>query len=292
MHTIPDKDFDTYNTRKLRQLETDLAVAQQRQQAAQAVSASLAARSASAQQSAAAAQANAAAAATNLAAAQATSQTVAQGVPFAVEAQAQAVQIVGRLEPVLERAHTTALLMIDALAKIGDLSAQVQRRKGKNELISSIVVSGAAQTQADAATALAAITAALQNTMLAFAAAEEASTASDKVIRFSQRLCKLLAPSHQHFDPARPMEGSVFEPGIDPLESIRDLAVAVETQDLSILAVLEALAQITKLSAAEQQAASTQAASELNAANDRLNRATAATQSSTAALAAAEAAVA
>src|SRR4051812_32298469 len=97
----PTKDFDEYNTNQLRQLQTALAVAQQRQDAAQAVSDALSARYGSAQASVTSAQANATAAATNLAAAQTTTQTIAHGVPLATEAEEQAEQIVGKLAPVL-----------------------------------------------------------------------------------------------------------------------------------------------------------------------------------------------
>ncbi len=291
MHTPPDKDFDQYNTRQLRQLETDLAVAQQRQDAAQAVSDSLGTRYSACQQAVATAQANATTAATNLSAAQTTTQTVAHGVPFATEAQGQAILIVAKLDPVLEQAHTTTLLLIDALTAIDALANQVARRKGKNELISPLVISGTTQAQTDAATALATATTALQNTMLALAAAQEAFFATGKVIDASLRLRALLAPINGKFDPAHPSAGSLWGDNPAPA-SIRDLALVITKQNVSILAVLDSLAELARQAEAEQQNAATQTALELNAANDNLNRTTAAAASAAASLAAAESAVA
>jgi hypothetical protein len=155
-----------------------------------------------------------------------------------------------------------------------------------------VVVNGANQAQANAANALTAVTVALQNTMLAYTAAQEAGHASGKVISVSTRLRHLLSPEHGRFNPEQPTEGSVFEEGVNPLETIDDLARAIESEELSILAVLEALAQITRANAAELQSIGTQAASDLNAANARLARANAATKSATASLTAASAAVA
>lgn len=290
MH-LPDKDFDEYNTRQLRQLETDLAVAQQRQDAAQAVSDSFATRYAACQAAVTASQNNATAAKANLAAAQTATQTVAHGVPLAAEAQEQAIMIVAKLDPVLEQAHTTSLLLIDALTAIDALANQVSRRKGKNELISPLVISGTTQAQTDAATALAAATTALQNTMLALAAAQEAQYATAKVIDASQRLRALLAPVNDRFDASHPADGSIWGDGTAPA-SIRDLALLVAKQNVSILAVLDCQADLSRHAAIEQQNACTQTALELNAATDRLNRTTAAATSAAASLAAAESAVA
>jgi hypothetical protein len=291
MSTAPDQDFDNYNTRQLRQLETDLAVAQQRQDAAQAVTTSLDARYTACQQAVASSQANASTAAANLAAAQTTTQTVAHGVPLANEAQEQAVMIVAKLDPVLEQAHLTTLLLIDALTAIDALANQVTRRQGKNELISPLVTTGTTTAQTDAATALTTAITALQNTMLALAVAQEAYAATGKVIDASQRLRVLLAPVNAHFDPAHPADGHLWAGGEGPV-SIRDLAQIVTKQNISILAVLDSLAQLAVRTEAEQQNATTQIALELNTANDRLNRTTAAAASAAASLAAAESAVA
>lgn len=291
MSTIPDKDFDNYNTQQLRQLETDLLVAKQQQDAAQAVSTALETRYAACQAAVAASQANASTSAANLAAAQTTTQTVAHGVPLATEAQEQAILIVAKLDPVLEQAHLTTLLLIDALTAIDALANQVARRQGKNELISPLVTTGTTTAQADAATALTTAITALQNTMLALAAAQEAYSATGKVIDASQRLRVLLAPVNGQFDPAHPADGHIWADGQAPA-SIRDLALLVSKQSISILAVLDALAQLAVRTEAEQQNATTQIALELNTANDRLNRTTAAAASAAASLAAAEAAVA
>jgi hypothetical protein len=292
MPTTPDRDFDEYNTRRLRALETELIDAQNRQEAAAAVSTSLSQRASAFQKSAATAQVAAAAATANLAAAQATTQTVEQGVPLASDAQDQAVIIAAEINPVLVKAHETSLLAIDALTAIDALVAQVSRRKGKNELISPLVTSGATQSQNDAATALAAITTALQNTMLAVAVSQEAQTASGQVIDASRRLRKLLAPTHPTFDATQPASEHLWDDTTHPIETIRDLANTIRTQDLSILAVLDALQRIALQMAAEQQSAATQANLALNAANDTLNRATARARSASASLTAAEAAVA
>ena len=129
---IPDHDFDLYNSRQLWTLQRELTQAQNRQDAAAAVSASLAQRYAAFQKSAAAAQANATTAASNLAATQTTTQTLAQGLPLATDAQAQATLISAAINPVLVKAHETALLAIDALTAIEALGAQVSRRKGNS----------------------------------------------------------------------------------------------------------------------------------------------------------------
>ena len=291
MSTIPDKDFDNYNTQQLRQLETDLLVAKQQQDAAQAVATALETRYTACEAAVAASQANASTAAANLAAAQTTTQTVAHGVPLATEAQEQAILIVAKLDPVLEQAHLTTLLLIDALNAIDALANQVTRRQGKNELISPLVTTGTTTAQTDAATALTTAITALQNTMLALAAAEEAYYATSKVIDAAQRLRVLLAPVSDQFDPAHPANGNIWGDGQGPA-SIRDLALLVSKQNISILAVLDALAQLAVRTEAEQQNATTQIALELNTANDRLNRTTAAAASAAASLAAAEAAVA
>ena len=290
--SVPEKDFDANHTRRLHQLEADLNVEQHNLAAAQSVATARATRATSTQAAAVAAQTSAQTAARNLAAAQGTAQTIAQGVPLAVGAEAQATEIVKKVEPVLSKAHESADLLLEAIVRIGELGAQVKRRTGKNDLISSVVVNGAAQAQTDAANALNAVTLALQNTILAYTAAQEAGHASGKVTTASTRLSHLLAPDHVGFNPTRPIEGSVFEPGFNPLESIGDLARAVDRENLSILAVLDALAQITKAAAAETQAAARQAASELNSANARVASVSAATLSASSALNAASAAVA
>jgi hypothetical protein len=291
MRPPPDRNFDHYNTRQLRQLEADLAVAQKRQDAAQAVSDSLEARYATCRQAASAAQENAATTAANLAAARSTTQTVAHAVPLSEEAQDQAILIAAALEPVLEQAHAAALLLIDALVAIDALAAQVARSKGKNELISPLVISGVAQAQVDGESAMAAAAAALQNSMTALAAAQEASFAAGKVIDATKRLLALLAPAGDGFNPASAAGGGFWEGAVPPA-SMRDLGQAVTSQNASILGVLHSLSDIAIRAAAERQAAATQAALDFNAASDRLNRTSAAAAAAAASLAAAESAVA
>ena len=287
-----DRDFDAKNTRRLHQLAANLTIEQQHLAAAQAVVTARASRATALQTAATAAQTAAQAAANNLTAAQGAVQTIAQGVPLATSAKTQAEKVVGEVSPVLIKGHEAAELLLKAIDRISELGAQVKRRTGKNDLISSVVVTGTAQAQTDAANALNAVILALQNTILAYTAAQEAYDATDKVMAASARLSHLLAPTHAWFRPLQPLEGSVFEPGLNPLESISDLARAVDRENLSIIAVLDALAQIARSAAAESQAAARQAASDLNAANAGVAHASTAALSAGAAFYAANAAVA
>lgn len=286
----PEKDFDDYNTRELRRLNSELTVALQEQTAAQSVSDSLSLRLAAFQTKVAVSQADADASTANLAATRSAAQTVDKAMPLALEARKQAGVIVDLIQPVLEKAHATAQRYIEVLEAIDDLASQVARRQAKNELTSPYIISGTAKLQTDAAAGLAALTTALQKTMIAFAAAVGARDAADPVIAANARLRAILAPVgpvnlHQ-------LTGeSLWPEGKEPT-SIVDLANAIRVCDYAVLAVLDSLQQMSIKAAKEQQDATTQTALDLNTANDKLNRATARVQSARASLAAAETAVA
>lgn len=288
---MPRNDFDDFNTREVRRLQTELTLAQQQQAAAQAVSDSLSTRLAAFQKTLASAQANSTTATANLAVCQSVTQTVDKAQPLAMDALSQAVVIADVVEPVYQKAYETSLLMIAALEKIDLLNQQVERRTGKNDFTSPNIVSGVAELSTDGATALAAVTTALQKTMVAYAAAAEARGASSRVIDSNLRLRNLLAPGAP-FNPQVPNGPGLWPPGEEPTDSIVKLANAVKSQDLTILAVLDSLSKIALYNTQEQQDGTTQTALQLNTANDNLNRATAKAQAASASLAAAEAAVA
>ena len=288
---MPRNDFDDFNTRELRRLQMQLTLAQQQQAAAQAVSDSLSTRLASFQKTLAVAPAASATATANLAECQSITQTVQAAIPLAKDSRDQAVVIADVVEPVYKKAYETALLVIAAQEKIDALNEQVERRTGKNEATSQKVVVGVGTLNNDSAVALNAVTIALQKTMIAFASAKEARASSEKVIDANQRLRNLLAPGAP-FDPATPSGQGLWPPGKEPTDSIVKLANAIRQKDLTILAVLDSLAQIASYQTQEQQSGTTQTALQLNTANNTLNRAIAKAQAAQASLAAAEAAVA
>lgn len=289
--SLPQQDFDDFNTKELRRLTSQLTLAQQQQAAAQAVSDSLTTRLTAFQKTLALAQANATTAAANLAEGQSITQTVDKALPLAKSARDQAVIITGKVEPVYAKAYETALLVIEAQEKIDALTEQVQRRTGKNEATSPKIVTGVATLNNDSATALAAVTTALQKTMIAYAAAREARAAAARVIQSNQRLRNLWAPG-KPFNPAIPEGEGLWPAGQEPTDSIVKLANAIKQKDLTILAVLDSASKIALYQQQEQQSGTTQTALQLNTANDKLNRANAKAQAAQAALVAAEAAVA
>lgn len=286
----PENDFDDYNTRELRRLNTELTVALQEQTAAQSVSDSLSLRLAAFQIKVAASQADADTATANLASARSAAQTVDKAMPLALEGRKQAGLIVRLIKPVLEKAHSTAQHYIEVLEAIDDLASQVARRQAKNELTSPYIVSGTAKLQTDAAAGLAALTTALQKTMIAFATAAGARDAADPVIAANNRLRAILAPG-ERVNLHQLTGESLWHEGKEPT-SIVDLANAIRVCDYTVLAVVDSLQQMSVKAAEEQQDATTQTALDLNTANDTLNRATARVQSARASLAAAETAVA
>ncbi|MBI2512818.1 MAG: hypothetical protein HYV96_12640 [Opitutae bacterium] len=286
----PTKDFDTENSRQLHQLESDLLVAERQLDAAQALASALTTRAAARQLAAETAQDSSLAALANLAAARTTAQSVTLAIPLTVDAAARAVEISAKVQPVVEFAHQTAELMLDAINAINKVGLEVKRRMGKNDLISSVVVNGGAQAQTDAANALNAVILALQNTILAFAAAQEASYAAQRVQHSAQRLGTLLAPAEDPITQLAPADGvSPTPPG--PVDTIGGLSSMLGKESLGIVAVLEALVQVAQTNAKEQRDLSAQATSDLHAATFALSRATTEAQAATAALSAATAAV-
>lgn len=286
----PLKDFDTENSRQLHQLESDLLVAERQLDAAQALASALTTRAAARQLAAETAQDSSLAALANLAAARTTAQGVTLAIPLTVDAAARAAEISAKVQPVVEFAHQTAELMLDAINAINKVGYEVKRRMGKNDLISSVVVNGGTQAQTDAANALNAVILALQNTILAFAAAQEASYAAQRVQHSAQRLGTLLAPADDPISLPAPADGvSPIPPG--PVDTIGGLSSMLGKESLGIVAVLEALVQVAQANTKEQRDLSAQATSDLNAATFALSRATTEAQAATAALSAATAAV-
>lgn len=277
--------------RELRRLETRVEQAQREQEAQQALVLAHTNRNTAAQAMLTAAQASFATSGSNFAAVQAAAQNVQQVLAPAREAKAQADTIVNKFEPVLQQAHDTAALLVEAMESIERLNACVQERKGKNELISQAVLTSATQAKADAAIAFDQLTTVLKNTMAAYAAAQLSAGGTDDTIALAREIAEIVAgPLNENDAPAA--NHDPLKNATPPVESIRDLAVEVFKKGPSVLAVVDKLVVLGRKELEQRQAAAARALHGFSEATHGHAKAIAVTAAASASLTAAQAAVA
>lgn len=280
LRPFPYQDsYDRMHTRELNRLQHAVAQADQELSAAQARLEARVRHDANAKAAAAQAQAQSTAASLRFTNASAAERTAANSRPLATEAHQKARAIVGSLDSMIPIGRSVADALIRALTCLVQLSREVETRKGKNELISPLVVSGVTQAKVNAEKALSSVQSALQTAALAIAAAQEAAGAAEKVGQHADQLHAVLG-------------GPEAESEDVSLRSLSELIVHVATQNHGVTTTYEHLMKFAQTSASQKQEESLQVARALADAQDDVSRATAAASAAAAALTAAEVAVA
>ena len=225
---------------------------------------------------------------------QVVTQTVLNGYGHALAAQVRAENIRDKIRELYEKSYAAAEEAVHAAQAVEELAIEVKSYKAKNKYFSNDVAAEMPDVLIKAQTALAASLQAVQVSILALAAAEEAVLAAETVTREAMHLLAHLLPHAAGKSAREPVTNlrdylplyTVTPPSLDLLVQHIDKAVPK-----GLLYLLDAIQQVRDFTLTEMKDLNSEIGMELNAAKHTLDKADKLYASLQASLVAASAAV-
>lgn len=212
---------------------------------------------------------------------QVVAQTVLNGRVSAVAASQRAIVIRDSLRLLCEKACAFAAQAVEASQAADDFALGIRAQSSSNAALSAEVASAVPHMLDKSQKALAAALTALQTSMSALAAAEEAVLRADMVVRESNRLCQHLLPQAGGTSPAQAGDAvPVTDIQLYPLYQVEppSLSLLVHGLDAAagqgLLYLLDAIRQVHAFTRKEMTDRNSEIGMELNTAKHALDKAT------------------